>query len=412
VIQTRTSPKIFAALCAIASGLLLNEQICNLVIPLSLHRFSIDARLIGLILAIHPAFGLVVQPLVGMWGDRIWTRLGRRATFLVIAAPLTAGCLVLMATAPRFGTYLSLLVLFQFCFAVLWGSDHPLTAELVPDAERPLVQGSVLASGQLASFLFVAWGVGYAMDRWGEASVYWMVAACQIVLVAGAALFLGEVPQRPRFRPQLTLRRYLRDSWGDPIFRQFALLGGVYAAFISSVSGFAVLFAVRTLGLSRAAFGQAWGIQSLLAICAAIPVGWMVARSSKRLALLMGFGCALFACLLALSADSQRSIAAIAVWYGFGILTIEVTLRPYLAEHLPRDIVGQLMGAYNFCYAAGRILALLGTGWAVASANGNYRVIWWVAIGCGVVGMVLTATLPDGRRRVRRLGQPLVAQTS
>jgi MFS family permease len=393
----RTSPKVFAALCSISAGLLLNEQLCNNVIPLSLRHFTPNAGLIGLILAIHPAFGFLVQPMVGILGDRIWTRVGRRATFLVVCAPLAAVCLALMARASGFWSYLAPLVLFQFFFAILWGSDHPLIAELAPAAQRPLVKGGMLAGGQISSFFFVTYGVGRAMDRWGEPSVYWIVAAGQILLVMVAALFLGESRVTPTPRPKLTPARYVRDLWGDPVLRRFAVLGFAYAAFVSSVAGFMVLFAVRTLRLSRADFGSAWGSQCLLAIVCAIPIGFAVTRSPKQWALVAGFACSLLACLIALRSDAGRWIYPIALLFGTGVLTIDVTLPSFLSEYLPRDIIGQLMGAYNICYAAGRIVALIGTGWVVAAAHGDYRVIWIVAIGFGALGAIVAATIPDRR---------------
>jgi len=377
---------------------MLDEQLCNTVIPLSLRHFTADARLIGLILAIHPALGFLVQPVVGILGDRIWTPVGRRATFLVVCAPLAAGCLILMAQAPRFWQYLSLLVLFQLFFAVLWGADHPLVAELVPARQRPLVQGGMLTCGQILSFFFVTYGVGRAMDRWGEASVYWIVAAGQIVLVALAALFLGESRVTPMPRPKLTPERYLRDLLGDPVLRRFALLGFTYAAFVSSVTGFSVLFAVRTLRMSKADFCCAWGSQSLIALVCAVPVALMVARWPKQWALVAGFGCALIACFIAMSADAGRWIYPIALFFGAGVVIIDVTLKPFFSEYLPRDIIGQLTGAYNMCYASGRIVALVGTGWAVAAADGDYRVIWMVAVVFGSLAAIVSATIP-GRGR-------------
>lgn len=382
-------------MCSISAGLLLNEQLCNNVIPLSLRHFTGKAGLIGLVLAIHPACGFLVQPVVGILGDRIWTRVGRRATFLVIFAPLAAVCLVWMAQALNFWSYLAPLVLFQFSFAVLWGSDHPLSAELVPTAQRPLVRGGMLTCGQIAAFFFMTYGVGRAMDHWGESSIYWLVAGAQIVLVTVAAFFLGESRTIPEPRPKLTLGRYVRDLWGDRVLRRFAILGFTYAAFVASVMGFAVLYAVRTLRLTRGDFGAAWGGQCLFAILCGLPIGLAATRLPKQWTLVTGLGCALLACLFGLRSDAAHWIYPIALLFGAGMVTVDVTLPAFFSEYLPRDIVGQLMGAYNICYAAGRMVALIGTGWMVTAAHGDYRVIWLVAIGFGFVAAIVAATIPD-----------------
>ena len=111
-----------------------------------------------------------------------------------------------------------------------------------------------------------------------------------------------------------------------------------------------------------------------------------------------GFGCALIACFIAMSADAGRWIYPIALFFGAGVVIIDVTLKPFFSEYLPRDIIGQLTGAYNMCYASGRIVALVGTGWAVAAADGDYRVIWMVAVVFGSLAAIVSATIP-GRGR-------------
>lgn len=398
----RTSSKAVGALCAIVGGLMLNEQWSNIVLPLALRRYHADAALIGLVLAIHPLFGFLVQPVVGILGDRIWTPLGRRATFLVVCAPLAAVSLALMAHAPRFWQYLSLVFLFQFFFAVLWGADHPLLAELVPVERRTIVRGATMTCGCLSSYLFVRFGVGWAMDHWGEASIYWIVAGGQILLVGGAALVLKESRVRPAPRPKLTPARYVRDLLGDPILRRFAALGFAYAAFINTVTSFAVLYAVDTLHISKSRFGDAWSCQSMICLVCALPLGLIVARAAKPLALAAGFALALAACFLALRADGSRWLFPIAGCFGLGVLAIDVTLQPFFSEYLPPDIIGQLVGAYNICYASGRILAMVATGWVVSAAHGDYRTIWIVAIVFGSLAAIIAATIPDRRARGTR----------
>src|SRR2546421_8864787 len=48
-----------------------------------------------------PFTGLVVQPLIGYFSDRTWTRLGRRRPYFVGGALLAAAALVCMPRAPN-----------------------------------------------------------------------------------------------------------------------------------------------------------------------------------------------------------------------------------------------------------------------------------------------------------------------
>lgn len=394
--------RTIVALCSIVGGLQLAEEISNNVLPLTLRRFTGDASLIGLILAIHPLFGFVAQPIAGILGDRIWTRVGRRAFFLVTCAPLAAFCLLAMPHMPEFWQLVVVIVLFQFFLAMLWGSDHPLITDLVPATQRTIVKGWMLAAGQLCAFVFVKFGVGYAIDQHGEASVYRIAAGAQIVLIAVAALFLNETRVTPAPRPRLTVRRYIGDLLGDRILRRFALLGFFYATFSNIVIGFTALFALHTVKISKADFGSAWSTQSLLALACAIPVGFAIERLPKQWALFTGFVFGLGGCVCGFFAEEASDFYAVALLFGFGLLVIEVTLKPFFSEYLPPDIVGQLTGAYNICYAMGRITALAGAGWVVSLMHDDYRVIWALALGFGMLAAVVAASIPDLRYDARR----------
>lgn len=398
----RASLKTIVALCAIVGGLQIAEEISNNVLPLTLRHFTQSASVIGLILAIHPLFGFIAQPVVGILGDRIWTRVGRRAFFLVVFAPLAALCMLAMPHMPALWQLVVVVVCFQLFLALLWGSDHPLITDLVPAGQRTIVKGWMMAAAQLCSFVFVRWGIGRAIDRFGEASVYQIAAGAQVVLIAFAALFLNETRAMPAQRPKLTVRRYVGDLLGDPILRRFAILGFVYATFINVVVGFAVLFAVQTVGISKAEFGSAWSTQALVALACAIPLGFAIERMPKQWALVAGFAISLGGCVWGYFADDARSFYAVAVLFGFGYLVVEVTLKPFFSDYLPPDIVGQLTGAYNICYAIGRVTALVGAGGIVTMAGDNYRVIWLIALGFGCLAALVSASIPDLRFAERR----------
>ena len=398
----RTPIKTVVLLCIIVAGLQLAEEMSNNVLPLTLRRFTGSATVIGMILAIHPLFGFIAQPVVGILGDRIWTPIGRRAFFLVVCAPLAALSLIMMPHMPGFWQLVALIVAFQLFLALLWGSDHPLITELVADPQRTFVKGWMMAAVHLSSFLFVKFGVGVAIDRYGEASVYRIAAAGMIVLVAVAALFLNETRVTPHPRPRLTVRRYAGDLFGDPILRRFAILGFAYSAFINTVIGFVVLFAVQTAGISKAAFGSTWSMQALLALFCAVPLGYAIERLPKQWALVVGFAFALAGCLCGLFANEVAHFYAIALLFGFGCVVIEVTLKPFFSEYLPRDIVGQLTGAYNICYAIGRITALTGVGGIITLAGNNYRLIWIVALVFGTLAAFVAGSIPDARYVARR----------
>lgn len=405
----KAPPKVILSLCSIFCGLTLAEQLSNNILPLTLHRFTADASIIGMILAIHPIFGFVTQPLVGVLSDRIWTPVGRRAFFLITCAPLGAVCLLVVPHLPALWQIVTVVVLFQFLLAMLWGSDHPLIADLVPSAQRTFVKSCMMTAGQITAFFFVKYGLGRALDRFGEPWIYRFIAAALVVLIAAAAFFLNEERLPPSTRPKLTPRRYVMDLFGDPVLRRFGFIGLTQALAEHIIAGFVVLFAVQTMHVSKADFGNAWSNQALIALTCAIPLGFLVERLPKPWVLVTGFAFSIAGCVLGWFARDAHSFFAIALLVGFGGVIGNVTFKPFFSEYLPRDIIGQLTGAYNICYAVGRSIALAGGGWLVGHLGNNYRFIWIIAAVFGVVSALIAASIPDVRYVQRKAARRTMA---
>lgn len=82
--------------------------------------------------------------------------------------------------------------------------------------------------------------------------------------------------------------------------------------------------------------------------------------------------------------------------------SIHVTQRAFFTEHLPPETIGELSGSYSLCLGLGRSMALILGGWLVTAAGNNYRIIWIVGCGAGVIATVLASRLPDERHDRRR----------
>jgi MFS family permease len=244
--------------------------------------------------------------------------------------------------------------------------------------------------------------MGHALERFGETSIYVTAAIATVGFIALPALLLREKRLPPVPRPRLTPKRYIADFFGDPVLRRFGLLVFMHAVFVNIVTGFVVIYAVQTVGISKGEFGSAWSLQSLLALVCAVPLGIAAERAPKQWTLVAGFAIALAACVLGFLAGDARDFIPIALIFGLGTLVINITQAPFFTEFLPPDLVGQLTGAYNICGATGRSLALVGGGWVVSALDNNYRVIWVVAFVFGVLSAVVAASIPDLRYARRR----------
>ncbi len=151
--QTRGKGLSLFQLFNLSAGVIGLQFAWSMQIALSsriLEPLGADPFLFGLIWCAGPITGLLIQPLVGAWSDRTWTRLGRRKPFVLTGALL--GALAIFAFP--FSTALWAAALLTWVIdACLNTAQGPYRA-LVPD-NAPVEQQAIANS-----FLNFAFGAG------------------------------------------------------------------------------------------------------------------------------------------------------------------------------------------------------------------------------------------------------------
>lgn len=378
------------------------EQLSIHLLPATIEEFTTSPFLIALILFINPLFGFIAQPIVGILGDKIWTPVGRRAFFLITGAPIVGLCLWFLPEARLLWHLIVLVVVFQLFQDIMWGSDHPLLADLFPPKQRLFVSGMLITVGQLATLIFLRIG----MKHLESDELYRTVAIVQMVLVAGLAFILNEKPVARKPRAKLTPKRYISDLLGHPIRRKFAALYFCFSMLANTVilGGFLRLFATHNLGATQAEFGATFWVSTIPPLLLSIPVALLVERYvSKRIALVIGLGTIIAAFIVGWTAQSLDHLFWLAILWGFGYMLTYATFKAFFSEYVPKDIIGQISGALNVCWGLGRALAILVAGFAVDYFfDDNYRFIFPLAIGIGCVSLYLALSIPDLRFEERK----------
>lgn len=128
-----------------------------------LQTFGADVEHLSLFWLAAPLTGMIIQPIVGHYSDRTWTRLGRRRPFFLVGALLSAVALVLMPNAAVLTTVMpaiwigaGMLMIMDASFNVAMEPFRALVADKLPGEQR-----SVGFSVQ--SFLI---GVGAVIGSW------------------------------------------------------------------------------------------------------------------------------------------------------------------------------------------------------------------------------------------------------
>jgi MFS family permease len=427
----KASVKTITVLTVIWAGLMITEMIYILVLPLTLKNFTENVALIGWILAIKPGLSIVIQPLAGIITDKIWSPVGRRALFLIIFSPLLGLCLWFLPDLSAFWQVVVVAALFQLLQDILWGCDHPLLADLIPPNQRTMVMGLMMTSQQIVYFLFLwigmgiwlgkgsvdlSWlgnlcqsvGLGWLMERHDMSFLYKVSAVMQFIMVSLVAFFLGEKKIEPSPRPKLTIKRYFTDYLSDPILCKFAIQGFVQFFFQNMILGFISLFAVKTLLLSPSEFGDIWKWSAVIAFSAFI-LGPVIERLPKNLTMGFGYSLSTVACVFGYLATDGTWLLLVAFVFGIGQVIGNLVQKPFFTEYVPRDIIGQISGAYNTCFAVSRTLAL-GLGGMMIQALGNdYRMIWVIGGIMGVLTVWTSVIIPDRRYEERKRAKALAA---
>jgi MFS family permease len=396
---------------AIFFGLGVTEEVSNNVLPLTLKRmtdgfaWSVElpfrlpviapdgiftmgsALVIGLVLALNPFFGFVAQPLVGVVSDRVWTPVGRRAFFLILGSPIVAACLFLVPYASALWQLVVIVVVYQFFQDVLWGSDHPLLADLFPSRQRGLVGAAIGSAYQLSSVFVTRFGISW-METHEQANdgalfgapIYWAAAACQVVLVMGLAFFLWERRLPVVSRPRLTPAQYVRDLRAQPGLVRLGWINFLRAYMSNAAGGFMVLYAVTTLGASKGDYARVMGWLPLLALVFVWQAGVMADRLPRDRLLRWSFWISAGGYVIGWFSPSLFWLAVASVITRFAWVNIEIGYKSLVSDFYPPHQVGQLAGAINIFFASGRTLALVSVGAIVGALGNNYRVAWLIAL--------------------------------
>ncbi|MDQ8198940.1 MFS transporter [Pelagicoccus enzymogenes] len=401
----KTGPLLFLAFSSMWTGLVVTEYVSNNVLSWEIKKFTENAFIISFLLSLNPAFGFIANPIIGIISDRIWTPVGRRAFFLIVGAPIVATCLILIPHAQSLIFLVLLIFIYQIVQDILWGSDHPLLADLVSPEMRTKMVGTMNTCSQLAGFFFLRYAMDGGENFFGTKLPFYIAAAAQVLMVAAVAIYIGrlERPAPKTNRPKLTFKRYVHDAFAEPTRRRYLTMVFSASFALSVVQGFASLYAVETLFLSRSEFGQAWSYFSLIPIFFAFAAGWAVERFlPKPIALAIAFAVMACGSILGYFAGSQHALSIVAIVVSAGTVVFQVTYKAFYTEFLPKDIIGQLSGVLNICYALGRLMAYWIAGGIIFLLGNDYSYIWPISAVASLVSIIIVLRIPDPRFLARK----------
>ena len=414
----RAKPRTVFVMSCVLFGVHFAEALSVNLLPLTLYLFTENAFFIGVILAINPIFGFVAQPIVGVLADRTWTRVGRRAFYFIIAAPIVAATEIAMPFATTLWLVVVLVVVMQFFVDVIFGAYHPLLAEMVPPRQRNFVAGVNLVAAQFGwiavLFIGMPWVTSYRESH-GEQlyglPLYFMAAGVLLVFVGLVAFLLKEKrldPVKPRAR--LTPKQYVRDFVDHPMLLRLGLVNLMRSLQRTAIAGFVALYATKMLLFEEAEFGQSWGYMPFIALIFAMPVALAMKRLNRQQAMVLAFLVMLVCSAIGYVADTPELLLVAAICFGLADVMIAMAHKTLCTDYFLQGMIGQQSTTMNIFYGVGRTLGLILVGATINYVFDNdYSVIWPISAILAVVGILVLLGVRDVRYENRAPGPAAAA---
>jgi maltose/moltooligosaccharide transporter len=325
-----------------------------------------------------PVTGLIVQPLVGYFSDRTWTRYGRRRPYFVLGAALAAGTLVVMPNASTLLTAVLMLWMLDASLNLTMGPFRAFVADQTSIDQRSTGYlmymffaslGAVV--GSLLPWVFALLGVSShaAAGEIGDVVKYafYVGATLQFAAVCWSAFRTREYPPEMLKKfDDATLER--NADWASPSMLwlaavQFCSWFVLFAVYVYTTPAVAKLhFGATGPGFAAYEAGANWvgvlfatynGFAAIAALIIPFFVRRFGARMAHRINLWVGAAGLLSMVLIR---DPKWLLLSMV---GFGIAWASIVSLPYamLANNLPSRKMGVNIGIFNIFIVIPQLLA-------------------------------------------------------
>ncbi|RTL11074.1 MAG: MFS transporter [Neisseriaceae bacterium] len=372
-----------------------------------------------------PFAGLIVQPIVGLSSDKLWTRMGRRVPFILLGAIISALAMFFMPNSEHFASFIYpvffgafMLLFMDTAFNITMQPFRALVGDMVSEEQRNLgysIQSFLINVGAVIGSLlpFVLNWIGVAnVPEAGQKvapTVIWSFyfgGGCLLLSVLWTAFTTKEYPpqeyaqyhdldsDKPKIK--ISFMQLLKDTPPTMIklgIVQFFSWFALFMMWVYTTSGIATnIWHTATTDSTSAAFNEAgnwvgvtFAAYSLFAAIYAMFMTKLANRFGRKSVymwslILGGLG------LLSMVFIHDKYLLLISM-VGIGIAWAAILAMPYaiLSAVLPADKMGVYMGIFNATITIPQIAAGI-LGGVILSLVGGQAI---VMLGVAGVSMLL-----------------------
>jgi MFS family permease len=369
-----------------------------MLLPLRVLQLGGTAAEIGLIQAMYSITGIVCQPVIGQWVDRI----GRRF-FMLFGAGLVSGTSAVFAMTGSIPVLALLRGLHGIGFSAFFVANYVHVVDLVPVDRRGWALGIFGVSGLLATALAPLAGE-FALRSLGFPALFAGAMLC-------AGMATAVLARMPGIRPpvasghrtgllRLGMRELFRTHMAVACF--FGLGTGAIFTFLPS---FGELLGVRGVGLFYTAYAAG-------AILVRVAGGELIDTLGRRAVIVPSMAvqaaaASILAVLALVIAPTGRApvlpflfLAGFMAGGAHGFLY--PALSALLVDVTPERRRASAVGIFSSVFLVGNAMGAVAFGY-VAHGLG-YRTMWALLSGVLAIGFAVSLRLAPGRAPVRRRG--------
>jgi MFS family permease len=358
-------------------------------IPLFFNGLIEQKWVVGVILGMMGAFGIILSPVVGMRSDKIRHRLGRRRPLMIVALPFMV--LVLATTQHLTIVWLMALAwpLAYFFHLIIERPWSALIPDLFPPNQRASANGVVQLMGGLGALLYFLLGA-YLWAR-NEEVTFYLVAA---VYAVGVLVIIFGIKERPTHLDEPkkgsggSLLDYVKELREHKALLRYIIASLFWSIGLNGVLPWLTSFGTEEMGMSVELSFMPLALSVGVLILFAVPAGMLADRIGHKK--VTSVGLAIFV-VINICIVFVHSIPLVFVLMGivaFGFCIIMVVPYAIVVNLIPSNRMAELIGIASIPIYLSILVAPVIAGLLV-DLFGSYRPIFVLAAVCHAIGLLL-----------------------
>ncbi|HHU54051.1 MAG TPA: SLC45 family MFS transporter [Clostridiaceae bacterium] len=332
-------------------------SIYNSFVPLILKDFITSSALIGLIMTIDNAFGVVFQPLFGSLSDRTRTRFGKRMPYIMIAAPICSVLFFFIPQMPSLVTLMIIVIVFNFGMSVWRAPIVALMPDLTPSRHWSKANGVINLMGGVASIIAFLIG-GKIANSYGRSATFGMGSVVMLVAVFTLFLFVKEPTAKSPFTSSdkseddknsislSTFKKLPPKQRRNLIYLLFAIF--FWFCGYNAVETFFTTFAVVNLGVAEGSASMILAFFSVSFVAFAIPSGIIASKIGRRKSIIIGLVGIIVVFVPIIFLMNLMALRILLLLGGFFWALININSLPMVLEIGKESEIGTYTGYYYF----------------------------------------------------------------